>query len=93
MDLILADGRSNAGQGSVRTGSLLSEAGVLEVGQPFLFGSGNTSQVTQIVIVTDAAFFQGTPTPTDSDAIAAAETGGRRSDIRQRFRAIVSSGE
>lgn len=95
LDLILADGRVNAGKGSVSTGSLLSEAGVLEVGQPFRFGRGNTSRVIQIVVVTDAAFFGGghSPDPAASDAVAAAQTGGRQTDIRRRFHKMVSAGQ
>ena len=91
-DLILADARSNAGQGGQSRGALLSEdSEELQVGQPLRYGKGSTSPITQIIVVTDAHLLSGGADRALSQAVAQEETEGRMSDLRRRFHEIVAS--
>lgn len=91
--LVVADARSNLGKGQGAQAAPLSSdivaRAVLRVGQPFDFGSGNTSALARITIVTRSHFLLREPTPEEEKQIAKEQTGGRTSDVRSQFRTII----
>lgn len=91
--LVIADARSNLGKGqkaqAVPLNADIIAQTVLRVGQPFDFGSGNTSALSRITIVTRSHFLLRKPTPEEEKQIAKEQTGGRTSDVKSQFRTII----
>jgi len=93
--LVIANARSNLGKGNNAQASVVSpeamSQAVLKVGAPFNFGSGNTSALTRITVVTRSHFATGQVEPEVSRQIAREQTGGRTSDVRRHFRTIIGN--
>lgn len=85
--IIMFNGRENAGRGNGARGYVLSEAErqnlTIELGKPLYFGSGNTSEIIEIVgIETERVYFDFTK-----------RTQGRTNSIRKEFYELLYPGQ
>ena len=90
-ELIMAQalGHGQSARATTVPGDIILEA-VLKVGEPFNYGSGFTVALTHITIVTRTTFLEDQPTPEDAVLVALERTDGHMSNVRQRFKTLVT---
>jgi hypothetical protein len=92
--IIMADARSNLGKGHNTPFNVLKDAIIenmtIRVGEVFNFGSGNTSVVTSITVVTGSHYLYDPHNTLDEvREVAEKYTGGQTTDVRSRFLSLL----